>query len=41
MLFVAMHDAETFKKRFQYITNQELKKKLQNLYDTIDDEPGF
>ena len=38
MLFVAMHDPETFKKRFQCITNKELKQRLEELYDNIDEE---
>jgi len=41
MLFVAMHDAETFKKRFQAITNEDLKQRLKELYETIDDKIVF
>lgn len=37
MIFTGIHDPEKFKARFHYITNEGLKERLQNLYDTIDD----
>ncbi len=41
MMYTAIFDKEKFKKRFYCITNTELRDKLQDLFDRIDDEDVF